>query len=125
VTLVALLLATVGACGANNPARPVNHNPITSSVVLFPEAIGPSDSAVVVCTATDPDGDSLLYDWIADRRLRIKDAPDGAFLFNSRSPSQIFYYNDSAPIDTAWIKCFTRDRRSGSDGRMVFLKLHS
>ncbi len=129
VLISALLLGgTAGACRHTPaaPLTPANHSPLMTSIVLFPSSIGPSDSAIVVCAATDPDGDTLVYDWISDGRLRLKDAPRGGYIFSSPRNSQIFYYDTPrAPIDTAFIRCYTRDLRGGQDGRLVLLILHS
>ena len=127
VLLALALGATIVGCSKKNPTAPApeNHNPVISSVVLFPQTIGPGDSVIVVCTASDPDGDSLVYDWITDTRLRVKGSPFGAYLFSSNSNAQVFYYGTPPmPTDTAWIKCFARDLRGGSDGRMLFLPMH-
>ncbi len=129
VLMSALLLGvTVGACRHSPvaPTAPANHPPLISSVILFPSSIGPSDSAIVVCAATDPDGDTLVYDWISSGGLQLKDAPRGGYIFSSPNNSQIFYYGTPrAPIDTVFIRCYTRDQRGGQDGRLVALILHS
>jgi hypothetical protein len=120
-----LLAASVGACRNSNPAAPVNHNPIISSVVLFPTVIGSTDSAIAICSASDPDGDSLVYDWVSDGRLRLKDAPRGAYIYSSPRNSEVFYRAGIlAPNDTALIWCYTRDLRGGQDGRLIALRLH-
>lgn len=113
---------SAGAC-AQDPVGPVNHHPVINSVTVFPTQIGPSDSALVIVAASDPDLDSLVYDWETDSRLRIKDAyPGDNFLYNTSEPSRIFYYGPTAPGKvSAWVKCYVRDRRGGVDGRLVYI----
>ena len=111
-----ILGLTLGACDKSNPVTPPpNRDPLILSLTVFPTAIGPPDSAVAICDATDSDADSLVYDWITDTRLRIKGAGIiGTRLINSPSSSQIFYYGTpSDSFGTAWIQCITRDRRGG------------
>jgi hypothetical protein len=124
--LIALIVVTnIGACGDHEPNRPQNHSPVISSIVVFPTVLGPSDSALVICNATDADADDLVYDWVTDARLRIKNSAFTVYLFDSPDNSQIFYVGvRSAPVDTAWIQCTVRDSRGGADGRIVFLELH-
>ena len=90
--------------------------------MIFPEVIGSSDSLVVICNATDPDGDSLVYDWysLSGPIVRIKGALPGQFvLYNTPENSRIFYAPDSqyvaAPQDTFGLECAVRDRRGGTD----------
>jgi RimJ/RimL family protein N-acetyltransferase len=78
---------------------------------------------VVTCDATDPDADSLVYDWVTDGRLNIKGAvPRQHYLYNTFFKSHLFYPDAvDTPLDTAWVQCFARDRRGGSDSRIVHL----
>lgn len=129
VLLSVLLLSLMAAACRRSPVAPTppaNRPPVISSIVLFPLSIGPSDSALVVMTATDADGDTLVYDWISDGRLRLKDAPRVGYIFSSPRNYQVFYYaTPRAPVDTAFIKCYTRDQKGGQDGRIVALIMHS
>src|SRR5262245_64355438 len=61
--------ASLSSCGDKTPLEPVNRRPVVESLVAFPTSIAPGDSAVVVCHATDPDGDPLEFDWTSDCRL--------------------------------------------------------
>jgi hypothetical protein len=80
---------------------------------------------LVVCNATDPDGDPLLYDWITDARLRIKDAPGKVYLFGSHSNTQRFYIGIlSGPVDTGRVECTVRDL-DGDDQGHLYIFLHS
>jgi hypothetical protein len=108
------------------PVLPTNHSPVLTNLVAFPDTMGPSDSTVVVCTASDPDGDTLVYDWLTDARLTIQGAHAGdSFLNNQPSPKRTFYNaNLSNPInDSAWVYCDVRDLRGGAGDRHVFITL--
>jgi len=69
----------------------------------------------------DPDGDRLVYDWITDGRLRIRDArPGDHSLYNTQANSMVFYPDFvTSPPDTPWVQCFARDGRGMSDNRIV------
>lgn len=116
--------ASVGAGGCgDDPASPPNHRPAISSVIVFPSTIGPADSLIVTCIATDSDGDTLVYDWFTDSRLRIKGALAGAHtLYNTLGNSQVFYHGGLVS-DSAWVQCHARDRRGMSDFRTVYVRL--
>lgn len=126
VLILALALgATVAACGDDNPVTPTNRSPVISSLIAFPHAISPTDSTIVICNASDPDGDTLVYDWITDARLRIKGLRDSEHsLYNSSSNSQVFYQSSTTTSDTAWVQCFARDGRGKSDARVVLIPLY-
>jgi hypothetical protein len=85
------------------------------SLTAFPTTIGPGDSAIVVCLATDPEGDTLVYDWTSDCRLIKKGGPGELTLYNSDDHALIVYPGacNSAPVDTGWVACEVRDRRGG------------
>jgi hypothetical protein len=74
---------TVGACGDRNPTTPENHSPVIVSVSAFPSTIHRADSALVIVDATDADGDTLVYDWTTDARLRISGARFSTYLYNT------------------------------------------
>jgi len=116
VVVLALILAvSAGACGNDDPVGPQNHNPVITSLTAFPNVIGRDDSVIVICTSTDPDRDTLVYDWFTDGRLYVKGAPlYDHFLYQTYEPTRVFYpaYVDS-PTDTAFVQCNTRDRRGG------------
>jgi hypothetical protein len=125
--IAALILATVLASCQKKPATaPENHSPTILSVIAFPDTIGPSDSTTVVCTASDQDGDSLVYDWQTDARLRVQGALTGDDgIFATRANAHVFYNaNLSNPInDSAWVYCTVQDRRGGAESRIVFIAL--
>lgn len=121
---VLVLAASVGACD-DDPVGPRNRNPVILSLTAFPNTIGLTDSAIVICHAMEPDADSLFYDWFTDARLTIKGAlPGDNFLYNTRENSRIFYHGSVTPVnDTAFVQCIVRDRRGGADGRIVRIVL--
>ena len=95
-------------------------------LVAFPDTIGPSDSTIVVCTASDADGDTLVYDWETDARLNIQGTRNR--YLNAQLSSQHTFYNANLPNpinDSAWVYCLVRDRRGGGVGRSVFITLES
>jgi hypothetical protein len=124
IVLIFLLLLGINSC-KNNPVNsgvPQNHSPVLHSTILFPGVVAPNDSLVVICDASDPDGDTLVYDWYAlsGSILRIKNAfPGQIALYNTHQNSQIFYAPDSmfvtAPRDTFAIQCAVRDGKGGTD----------
>ena len=44
-------------------AMPANHQPAITGLETEPEIVLPRGSSVIVCNATDPDGDELSYNW--------------------------------------------------------------
>jgi len=42
-----------------------NHPPVINSLTVSPQNVGPGDTATVTCSASDPDGDPLTYEWTA------------------------------------------------------------
>jgi hypothetical protein len=108
------LLTCLSSCGVKTPLQPVNRKPVVQSLIAFPASISPGDSAVVVCHATDPDGDTLMFDWTSDCRL-IKQGAPGDYIWYSFSNTLVVYAGAcaDAPIDTGWVSCYVRDRRGG------------
>jgi hypothetical protein len=130
VLLPLALVVALGSC-REYPTKPVgwlaNHNPVISSVVAFPQLIGQGDSVMVTVNATDPDGDTLVYDWQTDARLHMR-GDDLGFgdLSNTYSNSLILYRTTVTPInDTAWVYCDVRDRRGGGAGRLVLIPIRN
>jgi hypothetical protein len=125
-SILALWLSVaLGACGSDQVTKPENRPPVILSLGIFPAAIGLSDSAIVVCNATDPDADTLVYDWFTDARLTIKGArPGESFLYNTDNNSNVFYPRLTTPPDTALIDCVARDQRGRSAHATVRLIIH-
>ena len=99
---ISIIVLIIFGCN-EEPVQPENHRPIIFSLTAFPETVNHSDSVIVICNAMDPDGDTLVYDWITDARLRINGAnpPGDTRLFNTFENSRIFYPTQFA-IDTVW-----------------------
>lgn len=108
------LLSYLPSCGVKTPLLPVNRSPVVQSLMAFPASISPGDSAVVVCHATDPDGEPVVFDWTSDCRL-IKQGAPGAFTAYQRGSSLVVYAGTCAhaPLDTGWVSCHVRDGRGG------------
>jgi hypothetical protein len=115
VVLVGSWVLGAGGCDSAAPLRPVNRDPIAHSLVAFPTTIAMGDSSIVVCIATDPDGDTLVYDWSSDCRMVKKGAilPGDLTLFNQRAPSLVVYPGacNRTPLDSGWVRCEVRDLR--------------
>jgi hypothetical protein len=126
VYIATVILSLQSSCKDNptNSEKPENRSPVISSLTVFPEVARPADSLIVICSATDPDGDTLVYDWITTGIVRIKGALPGVHsLYNTYENTRVFYAPDSlhvqVPQDTFWVQCFARDRRGRSDAQLV------
>ena len=113
----------------DNSVKPENqnHRPVIFSLSVFPNIIGPQDSAIVICNAYDPDGDTLVYDWISDGKSKIKGTLfDELFLYNTYENYRVVYPKNlnPIPIDTLWIQCFARDRKGMSDAQLISFILY-
>ncbi len=107
------VLAGLSSCGTRTPLQPVNHSPVVESLIAFPTTIAFGDSAIVVCHATDPDGDRVVFDWYSDSRLTLPGASGyGAF---NRGNTLVVRAGAGAraPLDTGWVSCEARDSRGG------------
>ena len=113
--LTALTLS-VGACGGTTPLQPVNRTvPVVVSLTAFPTTIGPTDSAIVLCIASDADGDTVVYDWMSDCRMVKKGGEDRLTLYHQFDRALVVYPGacNTAPLDTGWVNCYVRDQRGG------------
>lgn len=113
-------------CGNGSTAPQfVNRDPVIDSVRVQPMVANVTDSILVTCFAVDPDGDTLVYDWQTDSRLRIRGVPaDQPYKFNSFSASEWFYPHPQyvpTTLDTIYMSCKARDRRGGGDARLVLI----
>lgn len=123
VPLVAAVLLT----NCQRPtAPPPNRQPTISQLTVLPTDIALMDSVVVTCIASDPDGDTLVYDWETDLRLNIRGVPAHyPVKSNTYSNSETFYpaYTPTG-IDTVWIVTTARDRRGGGAMKVVTFTIH-
>lgn len=106
------VLACLSSCGVKTPLEPVNRSPVVQSLIAFPASISPGDSAVVVCHATDPDGDGVVFDWFWYGRLNTG-LSDGSALNRGNTLVVRAGTGGAAPVDTGGVSCFVRDRRGG------------
>ena len=113
--------AMVSSTSPASATPPQNGRPAILSLTAFPDVASLSDSILVVCQATDPDNDTLVYDWITDGRLNIQGARErNHWLYNTRESFRVFYPNVIyAPVDTVWVQCFARDGRGMSAAQVV------
>ena len=122
---VMAVLSVLGACDDTNPVEPRNQLPVIRSLLVFPASIGPTDSAIVICDAVDPEGGALRYDWISDGRLRLRGAPDGeTFVLASQSNTQVVTYGTPQVSDTAWVQCIVRDDSGHGVGALIRFPLN-
>jgi hypothetical protein len=127
VYIVAVILNLQLGCKDNpiNSEKHENRSPIIILLTVFPEVVKPSDSLIVVCNATDPDCNTLVYDWYTTGIVRIKGLPswDCCSIYNTFDNSQIFYAPDSlhisTPQDTFWVQCATRDGKGGQAVKLI------
>ena len=112
-----VLAACLGACRTPTPLEPTyrDQSPVVQSLTAFPTTLAPGDSAIVVCTATDPDGDTLYFDWYSDCRLLMKGDVLGDGAIYNRPQSLVVYAGtcNRPPVDTGWVHCEVRDGRGG------------
>lgn len=121
VPLLALtVLVCIAGCDGKDLVAPKNRDPVISSLTASPTAIGPGDSTIVTCNATDADADVLVYDWITDSRLLIQVTDSTkSTLYNTSSNAHVFYHGYVTPYDSAWVQCIVRDGIGGAAGRVV------
>jgi hypothetical protein len=67
--LLLLMIVTifVGSCGGGGGDGVTNNAPQVYSVTCSPPNVSKGGSTTVVCEASDPDGDTLSYDWTATK----------------------------------------------------------
>lgn len=114
----ALVLGAVlwmSGCAAKTPLEPVDRSPVVQSLLAFPSSIGPGDSAIVMCVATDPDGDQLVFDWTSNCQLLKQGESASSPTVFSRGNTLVVYVGScaQAPLDVGWVSCDVRDRRGG------------
>ncbi|MDH4269749.1 MAG: hypothetical protein OEV52_05570 [Dehalococcoidia bacterium] len=86
---------------ANNP-------PYISSLVADPDWTTPSDSIQVTCTASDPDGDELSYEWSTTGG----DIPGTGAIVNWTAPEEVGTYRVTVVV---------KDGDGGEDTGLIYL----
>lgn len=126
VDIILLLLIIIVGCEEQVTA-PENNDPIITSINAFPTSVQLSDSFAVVCSAYDPDGDTLVYDWFCTSGASIKGVEPSApsFLYHTKENIRIFYSPDSVinQIDTIRITCDVRDVKGGGKSAWLFVAI--
>lgn len=105
---------------------PLNHDPTITLLTALPADIAPTDSVVITCIASDPDGDTLVYDWETDLRLNIRGVPAHyPVKTNTYNNSETFYpaYTPTG-LETLWVVTTARDRRGGGAIKLVTFTIH-
>lgn len=128
ILLIIILLLNTNCNDNPVEVKPENREPVIFSVTVFPEIVKPCDSLIVICNAYDPDGDTLVYDWITTGVVRIKGAfANEHWLYNTYENSRIFYAPDSlhvsSPKDTFWVQCFARDGKGKSNAKIILFNV--
>ena len=117
VVLLLGFLPGLGAC-RKTIIVPIYRRPVISSVVAFPTTLGPGDSTLITITASDPDGDPLVYDWEASNGLTTKGGNHNT-IYHIPNASMVFYAPMTWSYDTAFVWCSATDARGGYDSRQV------
>ena len=118
-------LAALSSCGEKLPLQPVNRSPVVQSLIAFPTSVSPGDSVIIVCHATDPDGDTLSFDWVSD--CRLTDRYGHIEVYNTGS-AMVFHAGSCAraPVDTGSVECEVRDGKGGgARAGVVHIVIHS
>jgi hypothetical protein len=79
---------------------------------------------MITVFATDPDGDSLVYDWEPFNGLTFKgEQPWQDAIFDTHTSSMVFYSPTTRPypVDTAFVWCSARDHTGGGAQRQVLI----
>ena len=119
--IIAITFLIIFGC-EDDPVKPENNQPIIKSLTAFPDVVGVQDSVIIICNAYDPDGDTVVYDWITDGRVKIKGSRAYEhFLYHTYENSRIVYPTQyvNLPVDTLWVQCMVRDVKGGSVGSIV------
>lgn len=122
-----LVLLGLLSCDNNNPVNNVNHSPEILSLIAFPEKVSLTDSLIIFCNAKDIDGDTLVYDWITDARLKIKGRAfeNDNSLYHTKENFRVFYPNPDNVVefDKAWVQVAVRDVRGGADRKTIVINV--
>ena len=104
-------------------AEPIFRSPAISAVAAVPNTLGPGDSTTITITASDPNGDALVYDWEPYNGLIIQGSTHDwdNFRYNTTSNAMVFHRSPTWPYatDTAFVVCGVRDLKGGGDEALV------
>lgn len=124
VFTVLFLLISLSGCNEESTS-PENNDPVITSLFAFPSLVQLSDSFAVVCSAYNPDGDSLFYDWSCTSGARISGAHPGSpfILYHTRENIRVFYAPDSLldQNDSIRIDCHVRDGKGGGTSAWIYV----
>lgn len=125
-----VLLLSVAAlwwgCSDDNTTAPINEDPVITSVHAFPNFVVPSDSFAVFCSAYEPDGDSLFYDWSCTSGASVHGANSlTPWMLNHTTENvRVFYAPDSYNgQDSIRVDVHVRDYRGGGASAWVLVGL--
>ncbi|MFN8588836.1 MAG: hypothetical protein U0704_13665 [Candidatus Eisenbacteria bacterium] len=116
-TLCALLGLAVwlDGCGKALPIQPVNHSPEVMGLSATAGTLAVGDSALVICRAFDPDGDTLQFDWASDCHLVKRGAPDQDVVYNFGDTLMVYGGTCvTEPANVGHVDCVVRDGRGGA-----------
>jgi hypothetical protein len=64
VLILSMIALVFSGCGGGGTTPPINHSPTITSITASPQSpIEVDQSTVITCSASDPDGDPLVYTW--------------------------------------------------------------
>jgi hypothetical protein len=89
-----------------------NHRPVIASLEAEPEEVLPSGTCQIVCTASDPDGDELGYNWSASEGNIIGTGPEVTWT----APYSIGSYNITVTVT---------DGRGGEDTDQITIAVRA
>ena len=117
--------ALLGGCKRENTTAPVNNDPVIASIHAFPMLIAPSDSFAVFCSAYEPDGDSIFYNWsCTSGRVQGSSGFDPRHLNNTTENVRVFYAPDSSDgPDSIRVDVDVRDGKGYSASAWVLVGL--
>jgi hypothetical protein len=106
ITALALVVITWMGCGGDGETKPDNKAPVITDLRASADTVGPFGHAVITCSATDADGDSLRFAWQA-----------GAGIVSGGDAQPTFF----APEDDGsyTITCTVTDGNGGADAATV------